>query len=77
MRLFSVCCLLIMVLVAACSDFVQPDPKSPSATLTIDPTPNPVQIYGAWHCSNDFLHLGLGAWHDRFRRHEPLAGRPR
>ena len=37
----------------------------------------PISIYGAWHCGNDFCTWGERAQHDRVRREEPLADRPR
>ena len=44
---------------AGCTDFTAPDPPSaPSLALGIDPTPTQVQIYGAWHCGNDFCTWG-------------------
>jgi len=46
------------VLLTACSDFLIPDPPSSPLAAVVDPTPNPVQIYGSWHCSNDFCTWG-------------------
>ena len=44
---------------AGCTDFTAPDPPSaPSLALGIDPIPTQVQIYGAWHCGNDFCTWG-------------------
>ena len=58
MRLRAIAFLLLAVILASCTDFVQPDPKSPSYSIAVDPTPNPVQIYGAWHCGSDFCTWG-------------------
>ena len=43
---------------SGCSDIVQPDPKIGAVSAAIDPTPSPVQIYGSWHCGNDFCTWG-------------------
>ena len=57
-RVQSIGSLVLAVLWIGCSDFVTPDPVSGPLATVIDPTPNPVQIYGAWHCSNDFCTWG-------------------
>jgi hypothetical protein len=59
-RVRSSCWLILAVLVSGCADIVSPNPWSaatPFADL-VDPTPNPVQIYGSWHCGNDFCTWG-------------------
>ena len=50
--------LVLAVLLTGCADFVAPDPASPPLTALIDPTPTPVQIYGSWHCGNDYCTWG-------------------
>ena len=47
---------VIAVLWTACTDVLSPDRKSAPAAprLTIDPIGSPVQIYGSWHCGNDY-----------------------
>src|SRR5687768_7048448 len=58
-RVRSIGWLLLSVLWAGCTDFIAPDPPSaPSLSLAIDPTPTQVQVYGAWHCGNDFCTWG-------------------
>ena len=41
-----------------CADPVSPNPIWGRLAAVIDPTPNPVQIYGSWHCSNDYCTWG-------------------
>ena len=44
---------------AGCTDFIALDPPSaPSLALGIDPAPNQPQVYGVWHCSNDYCTWG-------------------
>ena len=56
-RVLSIGWLVLATLATACSDIVTPDRMTPLATV-IDPTPNPVQIYGSWHCGNDYCTWG-------------------
>ena len=49
--------LVIAVVLTGCADLVSPIPWSappPLADVAVDVTPNPVQIYGSWHCGNDY-----------------------
>jgi hypothetical protein len=46
------------VLWTGCSDILQPDPRIGSLVTAIDPTPSQVQVYGSWHCGNDFCTWG-------------------
>ena len=50
--------LVLAVFFTACSDFVATDPMSPPLAALVDPTPTPIQIYGSWHCGNDFCTWG-------------------
>ena len=52
--------LVVVVVVNACSDVGPTALKSPpaSARHSIDPTGSPIQIYGSWHCGNDFCTWG-------------------
>ena len=50
--------LVLAMLWIGCTDFVPTDPMSPPLTAVVDPTPTPVQIYGTWHCGNDFCTWG-------------------
>jgi len=52
--------LVFTVLYTACTDVMPTAPKSPpsSARRTIDPIGSPIQIYGAWHCGNDYCTWG-------------------
>jgi hypothetical protein len=47
-------------LTAACADVTSPSPWSVTHDITTAdaPPPNPVQIYGVWHCSNDYCTWG-------------------
>ena len=51
---------VLVVLTAACADITSPNPWSgqPSLTGADVPPPNPVQIYGSWHCGNDYCTWG-------------------
>jgi hypothetical protein len=53
-RVQSFCWLVLAVFWSGCSDFVRPDPMYAPVANVIDPAPNPVQIYGSWHCGNDY-----------------------
>ena len=53
-RVLSISWLLLVVVWAGCTDPVEPNPKIGGFSAAIDPTPSQVQIYGAWHCGNDF-----------------------
>ena len=50
----------LVALTAACADVTGPNPWLGQADITSAdvPPPNPVQIYGAWHCSNDYCTWG-------------------
>ena len=56
-RVQSIGWLVLAVLWTGCADILTPDPMVPLATV-IDPTPTPVQIYGSWHCGNDYCTWG-------------------
>ena len=49
-------CLVVTVLSTACTDLVPPEPKSRvlAAVAAIGATATSVQVYGSWHCGNDF-----------------------
>ena len=49
-------CVVLAVLTAACTDAVPPEPKSPPSApvAAIGATATQLQVYGAWHCGNDF-----------------------
>ena len=53
-------CLVLAVLWTACTDIVPTGLKSPPAAArhTIDPIGTPIQIYGSWHCGNDYCTWG-------------------
>ena len=53
-RVHSLSWLLLAVVWTGCTDPVQPNAKIGGPLAAIDPTPSPVQVYGAWHCGNDF-----------------------
>ena len=53
-RVLSLSWLLLAVVWTACTDPVQPYPKLGGVSAAIDPTPSPIQVYGSWHCGNDF-----------------------
>ena len=57
-RLRFVGWLALAVLAAGCGDIVAPDPMFAPPAFLVDPTPNPVQIYGSWHCGNDYCTWG-------------------
>lgn len=48
--------LVLAVLSASCTDLVPSEPKAPPSvpSAAIGTTATPVQVYGAWHCGNDF-----------------------
>ncbi len=48
------------VLWTACTDSAPTDVKSPppAARHTIDPIGSPIQVYGSWHCGNDYCTWG-------------------
>ena len=48
--------LVLAILWTACTDVMPTELKSPpsAARHTIDPIGTPVQIYGSWHCGNDY-----------------------
>ena len=52
--------LAFTVLYTACTDVMPTALKSPpsSARYTIDPNGSPIQIYGSWHCGNDYCTWG-------------------
>ena len=56
MRVRSSGCLVLVVLSTGCTDVVPPEPKVPPqvAVAAIGPTATPIQVYGAWHCSDDY-----------------------
>lgn len=60
MRVRNIGWLVVAVLWTSCSDILPPERKAPPATphLTIDPIGNPIQIYGSWHCGNDYCTWG-------------------
>ena len=57
-RVLSQAGILLAVLCTACNDFVPPEPESPPLSAAIGSTATPLQIYGSWHCSNDFCTWG-------------------
>lgn len=59
-RVHSLGWIILAVLTTACADVMSPDPWSnqPSLTTSVDPTPNRVQVYGSWHCGNDYCTWG-------------------
>lgn len=57
-RVLSIGWLVLTVIWTGCADFVTPDPISSPLAAVIDPNPTPIQIYGSWHCSNDFCTWG-------------------
>ena len=48
--------LVLAVFLTGCSDAVPPEPKLPPTRVVaaIGPTATPIQIYGSWHCGNDY-----------------------
>ena len=57
-RVQSIGWVFLAVLWTGCADPVSPNPIFTPLAAVIDPTPNPVQIYGSWHCSNDYCTWG-------------------
>ena len=59
-RLFSLGWLVLAILATGCADIVSPNPwsASPDVGASVNPTPNPVQVYGSWHCGNDYCTWG-------------------
>jgi hypothetical protein len=51
---------IVAVLWVACTDVVPTALKSPpsSGHHAIDPTGSPIQVYGSWHCGNDYCTWG-------------------
>lgn len=60
MRLRYLGCLILVVLWTACTGDVPTALKSSrsAARRTIDPVGSPIQIYGSWHCGNDYCTWG-------------------
>ena len=56
MQMRSLGWLIVAVPATACTDVVTPEPKSPPsvAMAVVGPTATTIQVYGAWHCGNDF-----------------------
>lgn len=56
MRLRFIGWLVLAVVWTACTDVMPTELKSPpsAARHTIDPIGTPIQIYGSWHCGNDY-----------------------
>ena len=54
MRALSLGCLAFALLATACNDLVPPEPDAPPVAAVIGPDATPIQIYGSWHCSNDY-----------------------
>jgi len=52
--------LVLATLLTACSDVGPTELKSPSlrARHTVDPIGTPIQVYGSWHCGNDYCTWG-------------------
>jgi hypothetical protein len=52
--------LVLAVLWTACTDVMPTELKSPPAAArhTIDPIGNAIQVYGSWHCGNDYCTWG-------------------
>jgi hypothetical protein len=52
--------LVVAVLLTSCTDILPPERKSSPERphLTIDPIGSPIQIYGSWHCGNDYCTWG-------------------
>ena len=52
--------LVLVAVTAACADITSPNPWSvqPDITATDVAPPNPVQVYGTWHCGNDYCTWG-------------------
>jgi hypothetical protein len=52
--------LVLAVLWTACTDVMPTELKSPppAARRTIDPIGTPIQVYGSWHCGNDYCTWG-------------------
>ena len=52
--------IVVAVLGTGCTDIVSPNPwaSRPSLVTAVDPTPSQVQVYGSWHCSNDYCTWG-------------------
>jgi len=45
---------VLAMLWTGCTDAVPPEPKSPPLAAVVGAATTPVQVYGAWHCGNDF-----------------------
>ena len=56
MRTRHLAWLALSVLWTACTDAAPSQPKIPRlvASAAIGPTVTPIQVYGSWHCSNDY-----------------------
>jgi len=57
-RLYSIGWLVLAVVWTGCADPVGPNPMFTPLAAVVDPTPSPIQVYGSWHCSNDFCTWG-------------------
>ena len=59
-RLHNLSWFALLALTAACADVTAPNPWSGHSDITTSdvPPPNAVQIYGAWHCGNDYCTWG-------------------
>lgn len=60
MRMRNLALLALAVFAAACSESGPTSLRSPSASarMTINPIGSPIQIYGSWHCGNDYCTWG-------------------
>ena len=57
-RLYSIGWLVLAVVWTGCADPVGPNPMFTPLAAVVDPTPTQIQVYGSWHCSNDFCTWG-------------------
>ena len=57
-RVRSIGWLVLAVVWTGCADPVGPNPMFAPMAAVIDPTPTRIQIYGSWHCGNDFCTWG-------------------
>jgi hypothetical protein len=53
-RLLSVGWLALAVVSIGCTDPASPEPKSAPLFATVGTTATQVQVYGSWHCGNDY-----------------------
>ena len=54
MRFSRFVCLAAAISLVACDTPLRPEPEAPAISAAIGPNATPIQVYGAWHCGNDF-----------------------